>query len=405
MRTIRRISTVAVTAALVLASAAAAGPAEPTLEARAVLPALTFAPGPPSGTLIGPGPINGVSLPFASQPVQGFSGILPAGNGEYLVLEDNGYGAKSNSADFLLRIYRVAPHWETAGGGPGTVDVKGFIGLRDPDHKVPWPIVNGATSERLLTGADFDPESFERDRNGDFWIGEEFGPFILHTDATGRLLEAPIPLPGVKSPQNPTLAPGETPNLPASGGFEGMAMSKDGRTLYPMLEKALTTDPVQTRRFVYEFDIASRKYTGRTWQYRTDAPSYSMTDLVALDEHRFVTIERDTAEGAAAQFKRVFVVDLREVDAAGFLVKRQVVDLLHIADPALISLPARPGDIGLGNPFTMPFVTTEALWPLDGTRLVIVNDNNLPFSHGRNPSLPDDNEFVIVRTHSLHAPG
>jgi len=52
----------------------------------------------------------------------------------------------------------------------------------------------------------------------------------------------------------------------------------------------------------------------------------------------------------------------------------------------------------------MPFVTTEALWPLDGTRLRVVNDNNFPFSTGRNPSLPDDNEFVVIRTHSLHEP-
>jgi len=288
----RIASALACMAALAFVSAALAGPEEPTLEARAVLPALTFAPGPPSGAFIGAGPFNGVSVPFATQPVQGFSGILPAKGKEYFVLPDNGYGAKANSPDFLLRIYRVLPQWETAEGGAGTVGVEGFIQLRDPDHKVPWPIVTEGTSSRLLTGSDFDPESFEPDGSGGFWIGEEFGPFILHVDATGRLLEAPIPLPGVKSQQNPTLAPGETPNLAASGGFEGMAMSKDGRTLYPMLEKALTTDLDHSRRFVYEFDVRTRSYTGRFWQYRTDAGDHSVTDLVALDEHRFLTIER-----------------------------------------------------------------------------------------------------------------
>ena len=38
------------------------------------------------------------------------------------------------------------------------------------------------------------------------WFGDEFGPFLLHTDASGTVLEAPIPLPGVQSPQNPFLA-------------------------------------------------------------------------------------------------------------------------------------------------------------------------------------------------------
>ena len=58
---------------------------------------------------------------------------------------------------------------------------------------------------RLLTGFDFDPESVQIDRAGTFWIGDEFGPFVLHADRHGRLLEAPIAAPGIKSPQNPTL--------------------------------------------------------------------------------------------------------------------------------------------------------------------------------------------------------
>lgn len=57
------------------------GPAEaarpgPTLEARAILPAYTIAAGPVSGTLLGPGPINGIELPFPGQVVQGFSAVI-----------------------------------------------------------------------------------------------------------------------------------------------------------------------------------------------------------------------------------------------------------------------------------------------------------------------------------------
>ena len=62
---------------------------------------------------------------------------------------------------------------------------------------MPFEIVNGATPERLLTGADFDVESFVIDGNGDIWIGDEFGPYLLHFDATGTLLEAPIATPNL----------------------------------------------------------------------------------------------------------------------------------------------------------------------------------------------------------------
>jgi glycerophosphoryl diester phosphodiesterase len=189
-----------VTAATIPGAALAAAPgdraAEPRLVARAVLPADTFADGPPSGSAIGPGPINGRTPPFPSQPVQGFSALIGSGRaGVYLALADNGYGAKANSADFLLRAYRIRPRWERAGGGPGTVEVLGFVQFRDPDHRVAWPIVNQETDERLLTGADFDPESIGRAPDGTYWVGDEFGPFLLHFSAGGVLLEAPVPFP------------------------------------------------------------------------------------------------------------------------------------------------------------------------------------------------------------------
>ena len=50
-----------------------------------------------------------------------------------------------------------------------------------------WDIVNEGTRDRLLTGGDFDIESVRQDRRGDLWFGEEFGPYLLHTDRHGRL--------------------------------------------------------------------------------------------------------------------------------------------------------------------------------------------------------------------------
>jgi hypothetical protein len=84
----------------------------------------------------------------------------------------------------------------------------------------------------------------------------------VHTDAEGRVLEAPIPTPGVQSPDSPYLD-GGTPNLKSSNGFEGMALSQDDRHLYPVLEGAVAGDDPLDRR-VYEFDIEHRRFTGRT---------------------------------------------------------------------------------------------------------------------------------------------
>ena len=171
-----------------------------------------------------------------------------------------------------------------------------FIQFRDPDQLIGFTIVNANTTERLLTGADIDPESLQVDRHGDLWVGDEFGPWILHFDAEGRLLEAPIPLPGnLMSPNNPHLPSGTTPSQPNSRGLEGMGI--DGRFLYPMLEGAtqadLNADPTSTRRLMFEYDINKGEFTGRQWEYRVDPNTPFVSDVAPLDNKRLVVIERD----------------------------------------------------------------------------------------------------------------
>jgi glycerophosphoryl diester phosphodiesterase len=372
----------------------------PSLQGRAILPSDAYQPGPPSGAFITPD--NGVVPPFPGQPIPGFSAVLNAGMGEFYGMPDNGYGSKTNSGDFLLRLYRIRPDFRNERGGSGQVQVLSYIGLSDPDAKIPFAL---SRPDRILTGADFDLESVRMASDGTFWFGEEFGPFLLHVDATGRVLEAPIPLPGVQSPQNPFLVDPNGWTLPASRGFEGMAISTDGRMLYPILEGALRNDPNPRRRIMYEFDIQARAYTGRTWDYLTDAafPGAVIGDFTALDATRFVLIERDDFQGAQALQKKIFLVDTRRVDGSGHLVKRLVLDLLHIPDPDGVSLPARPGEFGVGNPFSFPLQSVESLEVLAGNRLLIANDNNYPFSDGRwvGRDRPDDTELIVVRVPGL----
>jgi hypothetical protein len=151
---------------------------------------------------------------------------------------------------------------------------------------------------------------------------------------------------------------------------------------------------------MYEFDLKSRRYTRTRRTYRVADPTFLVSDLTALGGHRLIALERDNFQGAEAVHKQGFVIDLRRTAPDGSLAKRPVVDLLNLRDRAGISLPARPGDIGLGDPFAMPYVTIESVLPLDGERLAIVNDTNFG-STGRNPSLPDDSDFIVVRVPAL----
>ncbi|MFI5937074.1 esterase-like activity of phytase family protein [Actinoplanes sp. NPDC051494] len=383
----RIVSRVAVTGLLVLGAGLAAAPSSasfsrPTLTGFASLPALTFVPGSePSGAALGTAPVNGIAAPWDDQPVQGFSGVLPNKDGTYDVLSDNGYGNKANSGDFLLRVQHIGPVT-----GTGKVDVLGGITLTDPDHKVPFALTR---ADRVLTGSDFDPESIVRAGDGTLWIGDEFGPYLLHFDRAGKLLTAPVPLPGVFAPENPT----GPSNLPSSKGFEGTAHSPDGRYLYPLLEGTVAGDTPGDLRF-NEFDTHRGGYTGKRWTYRLESPANAIGDAIPVDANRFLIIERDSNQGDASQVKRIYLADRRDRNHDGLMDKTLVVDLLTIANPRRLG--------GFGTTFRFPFLTIEDVALLSGDTIAVLNDNNFPGSAGRTPNTADNNEFITVRLpHSL----
>src|SRR5262249_1946150 len=145
---------------------------------------------------------------------------------------------------------------------------------------------------------------------------------------------------------NPTLdvVGGERPTVAASRGFEGMAISPDRTRLYPMFEGAVGDDDPQDVR-ILTFDIARRQFTRDVRKIRLDmpgnkvnlaalrltdgvTPAYpgtvaptgtggeSVAELTALDDHRFLLLERDSnGDGVdAPRLKKVFVVDFNRDD-------------------------------------------------------------------------------------------
>jgi hypothetical protein len=51
--------------------------------------------------------------------------------------------------------------------------------------------------------------------------------------------------------------------------------------------------------------------------------------------------------------------------------------------------------------FTFPFVTIENVAVVDVDHIIVANDNNLPFSSGRQIGKNDDNEFILLRVSEL----
>ncbi|GAB1539355.1 esterase-like activity of phytase family protein [Scytonema sp. NUACC21] len=407
------------------------------LVGRAILRADTFAPGTTTGLF----KKTNRTTPFINtQPVQGFSAAIAGPKqGTYLVISDNGFGAKANSPDYVLRIYAVEPDFMTGKVFPVNIRTgerlqsfnrQSFIELNDKNRKNNFAIVADLTyypnstysvsqlikSNRLLTGGDFDIESFRQVNDGTYWLGDEFGPFLLHIDRNGELLNIPTPLPVfsgkgglsfVKSPDHPNIiklsddkALLSAANLGGSRGFEGLALNSSGTKLYAMLEGALKDEPQKNRLLIYEFDIASKKYSGKIFPYRMENPSHLIGELTAINNNEFIVIERDNNQGdpnnpafkTPAQFKRLYKIDITKTNREGFVEKELLVDLLKIVDSRGIG-----GNGTTKGVFTFPFVTIESVLPIDARTLLVINDNNYADTMGRTPKQIDNTEFIAIR--------
>jgi len=365
---------------------------------------------------------TGLSLPFAGQPVQGFSGIKAMRDGTFLVLTDNGFGNKRNSQDAMLVFHRLRIDWAR-----GTVDRMETVFLHDPDRVIPFHLVNEATAKRYLTGSDLDIESIQPIGDA-LYFGDEFGPYLIRTDRAGKVTgfwESTLDGKVLRSPDHFAVSTPATPgafSVPVrrSRGYEGMAASPDGRYLYPLLEGPLWDEQAKAwenkngREYlrILEFDVAQARFTGRSWKYLLEINDNNIGDFNMIDASTGLIIERDNGEGDArlacngparpdcfnvpARFKRVYKVDLSSPDAEGFVRKIGFIDLLDVRDP---EAKARTG--AANGVFTFPFVTIENVDIVDADHIVVANDNNLPFSSGRAIGKNDDNEFVLLRVPEL----
>ena len=364
---------------------------------------------------------TGVSLPFNGQPLQGHSGIKYMEDGTYWILTDNGAGSKANSPDFMLHLSQYEIDFDA-----NKLKRLQTVFLQDPDKKVPFRIQNEATQERYLTGADFDPESFQF-AGGYLWVGDEFGPYLIQATQDGKVVsvyETKLNDKVIKSPDHYTQV---TPGLPngtlsfdvkRSKGFEGMASSKDGTKLYALLEGTLYDQDKQAYENVkgkeylqiIEFDVENKDWTGNTWQYPLEKNGLAIGDFNMVDGEYGLVIERDNGEGVVEfvcegtatdncfpkqnlpEFKRIYKIKMNADNVGKAVEKIGYIDLLNINDPHNVA--RKPLSDGK---FVFPFFTIENVDVVDHETIIVGNDNNLPFSSSRSPNQADDNELILLK--------
>jgi hypothetical protein len=189
--------------------------------------------------------------------------------------------------------------------------------------------------------------------DGTFFIGDEYGPYVYHFSAKGRMLsairppEAFIPKrdgkdnfssnnpgPGEKPPQQPDPQTGRQNNQ----GFEGVSVTPDGKFLAAILQSATRQDggdKAETRQYtrLLYYDITNRDHARLLHEYVVPLPIFTdakgrrrvaaQSELHALDKTHFLLLCRDSGngygvEGATSVYRQIALLDVSHAtDIAG----------------------------------------------------------------------------------------
>jgi len=176
----------------------------------------------------------------------------------------------------------------------------------------------------------FDSEGVGVAPDGTFWISDEYGPHIFQFDQTGRqigMLKAPdgfeiaTPGPNLKGEMQ-TNKIGRATNR----GAEGLTITPSGRYLAIAMQSPLLQDGGQkglnSRIVIY--DLQNKSTAPRQFIYPFDDTKMGISEILAVDETRFLINERDAAVGANGR-KLLYLVDVNqsekptELTAAGYV--------------------------------------------------------------------------------------
>ncbi|WP_139310802.1 esterase-like activity of phytase family protein [Allorhizobium taibaishanense] len=285
-------------------------------------------------------------------------------SGSLWLLPDRGYNVEGTT-DYNTRINRIdftlAP---TAVGATPQADKqqagmdakladtvlftdeegKSFTGL-DPESGIRAATKTMPALPQARTGKiSLDPEAVVLLKDGSMMVSDEYGPYIYHFSAEGKLISATQPpkafLPMRKGELNfssNNVGEGGTkpePKDPDTGrqnnqGFEGLSLTPDGKFLIALLQSATRQDGgdssstrMNTRALVY--DASDVDHLKLVHEYVVPLPTFdskgkvvvaAQSEILALSDKSFLMIARDSNNGQGVKgdtsvYRKIDLVDL-----------------------------------------------------------------------------------------------
>ncbi|WFP52108.1 esterase-like activity of phytase family protein [Methylomonas sp. EFPC3] len=190
-------------------------------------------------------------------------------------------------------------------------------------------------------GNAFDPEGIVvNPKNGNLLVSDEYGPSLYEIDRNSGAVVKTYATPANLMPRNAASGvanyaadTGNNSGKRNNRGFEGLAVSPDGKYAFAMLQSAMLDEGASSGSVnrIVKFDTATGEAVAQyAYQMKRSGQGQGVSALVALNDHEFLVLERNNrgvgvgADLATAD-KEVYKIDLTgasdvsgiDLDAAG----------------------------------------------------------------------------------------
>jgi len=275
---------------------------------------------------------------------------------EWWALSDRGPGG--GTLHYETRLHRF-----TIDIDPATGAISNFQVLKTLIFRQGGSALDGfAPAAGAPLGVAFDPEGIVvHPRTGHLLVSDEYGPSLVEINGAGQRVRA-FETPATLLPRNAATGTvnhagddGNTAGKRTNRGFEGLAVSPDGRYVYAMLQSAMLDEGgangVLDR--IVRFDTGTGRAVAQ-YAYRMEGSSQGrgISALVALNDHEFLVLERNNRglgvdANLSSPNKKVFRIDIAgasdvsaiDLDAPGAVftpVAKQATPWLDLATAATL---------------------------------------------------------------------
>jgi hypothetical protein len=248
----------------------------------------------------------------------GFSAIEYSGKDDlFWVLSDRGPADGAASYPCRLHLISLKLDAEKKLIRPQVIKT---VPLQDSSGKPLLGSLTAVPQQAHQRGLALDPEGLRLLPSGDFAISDEYGPAIDRFSESG-IRTASFSLPAwmdlTRETSLATAAEGAMPNR----GLEGLALNSSKTHLLGVMQGPLIQDsyPVKEKRFGKHARMVQLSLDNQADKTNAMAQFlYPLTDIksgiseiLAVDDDRYLILERDSEIGKKAKIKAIYLIDLK----------------------------------------------------------------------------------------------